>query len=228
MTTPAPSTSDPTSTSTSTAEAEAETLAFFNTIPKCAEILSQPDLRIIRPHNPDTFFHSTLRTNNGILKSVFLYQPAAAPAHPRTSPSDSRRSSESYDTSAANAKPQPQAQGREKERGYFLLHLGAGVSGQPDIAHGGFLATVLDQVTGTLIKASGVDKGRGAVTVYLNVNYQKPVRVPGVVVVRAEVGRVEGRKIYVRGDICVDGEGDGVCVSAEGMFLVKRDGTVRI
>jgi acyl-coenzyme A thioesterase PaaI-like protein len=67
----------------------------------------------------------------------------------------------------------------------------------------------------------------------LNVNYKKPVRVPGVVVARAEVGRVEGRKIYVVGEIFVaeadgGGERDGVCVTCEGMFLVKREGTGRI
>ncbi|GFF93635.1 alpha-1,3/1,6-mannosyltransferase alg-2, partial [Aspergillus lentulus] len=186
----ATSSSDPTSTR--------ETLPFFNTIPKCAEILAQPDLRVIHPRNPDAFFHSTLRTNNSILKSIFIYQPA----HPRTS-SDSNDT----DTRAAT-NPHPQEQERKRERGYLLLHLGAGVSGQPDIAHGGFLATVLDQVTGTLIRASGLDRGRGAVTVYLNVNYQAPVKVPGVVVARAEIGRVEGRKIFVVGEIFV-AEADG-------------------
>jgi hypothetical protein len=44
---------------------------------------------------------------------------------------------------------------------------------------------------------------------------------------------VEGRKIYVVGEIFVaeadgGGERDGVCVICEGMFLVKRDGTGRI
>lgn len=93
---------------------------------------------------------------------------------------------------------------------------------------------MLDQVTGTLINASGADKGRGAVTVSLNMTYKRPVRVPGVVVARAEVRRVEGRKIFVRGDISAvggeegedgegNGDGEGVCVAAEGMFLVKRD-----
>ncbi|EAW17467.1 PaaI family thioesterase [Aspergillus fischeri NRRL 181] len=201
-----------------------ETLAFFNTIPKCAGILSQPDLRVIHPRNPDAFFHSTLRSNNGILKSIFIYQPA----HPHT-----RASDVSSSETNANATPQEREQEGGRERGYLLLHLGAGVSGQPDIAHGGFLATVLDQVTGTLIRASGLDRGRGAVTVYLNVIYKKPVRVPGVVVARAEVGRVDGRKIYVMGEISVaeadrGGEGEGVCVVCEGMFLVKRDGFGRI
>ncbi|PKX97621.1 PaaI family thioesterase [Aspergillus novofumigatus IBT 16806] len=198
-----------TATSTSTEE----TLSFFNTIPKCAEILSQPDLRVMHPRNPDTFFHSTLRSNNGILKSVFIHQPAHS--HTRTSDVSSS------ETTTVQANTSPQERQQEKEQGYILLHLGAGVSGQPDIAHGGFLATVLDQVTGTLIRASGLDRGRGAVTVYLNVNYKKPV------------GRVAGRKIYVVGEIFVaeaDGErdGEGVCVACEGMFLVKRDGTGRI
>ncbi|GFG04533.1 alpha-1,3/1,6-mannosyltransferase alg-2 [Aspergillus udagawae] len=213
-----------TSISSSMSVSTEETLAFFNAIPKCAEILSRSDLRVIHPRNPDSFFHSTLRSNHGILKSVFIYQPA----HTRTSISSNSDNTDT-DTSAiaANAKP------RAREQGYLLLHLGRGVSGQPDIAHGGFLATVLDQVTGNLIGASGLDRGRGAVTVYLNVKYQRPVRVPGAVVARAEIGRVEGRKIYVEGEICVadqegEGEGEEICAACEGMFLVKRDVTVRI
>ncbi|GIJ99777.1 hypothetical protein Aspvir_003780 [Aspergillus viridinutans] len=217
-----------TSTSTSISTSTEETLAFFNTIPKCAEILAQPDLRVIHPRNPDTFFHSTLRTNHGIFRSVFIYQPAHAHTTTSTSPySNDTDTDTSAIAAAANANAEPQ----EREQGYLLLHLGRGLSGQPDIAHGGFLATVLDQVTGTLIRASGLDRGRGAVTIYLNVKYQRPVRVPGVVVARAEVGRVEGRKIYVEGEIFVaddQGEGDAGCVACEGMFLVKRDVTVRI
>ncbi|GIJ86257.1 hypothetical protein Asppvi_005143 [Aspergillus pseudoviridinutans] len=199
-----------TATSTSFSTSTEETLAFFNTIPKCAEILSQPDRRVIHPRNPDTFFHSTLRTNHGILKSIFIYQPARTSTSPNSNDTDT-------DTSAIANPPNTNPQEREREQGYLLLHLGRGVSGQPDIAHGGFLATVLDQVTGTLIRASGLDRGRGAVTVYLNVKYQRPVRVPGIVVARAEIGRVEGRKIYVDGEICVadqesngEGEGDGI------------------
>ncbi|KAF7173591.1 hypothetical protein CNMCM5623_005852 [Aspergillus felis] len=117
-----------TSTSNSISTSTEETLAFFNTIPKCAEILSQSDLKVIHPRNPDAFFHSTLRSNHGILKSIFIYQPA------RTSTSSNL---DDTDTSSSAITANTTPQERKREQGYLLLHLGRGVSGQPDIAHGG-------------------------------------------------------------------------------------------
>lgn len=54
-----------------------------------------------------------------------------------------------------------------------------------------------------------------------------------MVVAKAEVKKVQGRKIYVVGEISVaeadgGGEEQGVCVVCEGMFLVKRDAAGRI
>lgn len=48
------------------------------------------------------------------------------------------------------------------------MELGAAVSGQHGIAHGGFLATIIDEVTGGLINASELDNGYGTLNIYSN------------------------------------------------------------
>ena len=63
--------------------------------------------------------------------------------------------------------------------GHLLIHCGRGVTGQNGIAHGGFLATVMDEVTGNLISATGLDDGLGMFTVKLETGYKRPVFVGG-------------------------------------------------
>ncbi|KAL3473387.1 HotDog domain-containing protein [Aspergillus californicus] len=107
--------------------------------------------------------------------------------------------------------------------GHLLLHIGPGTCGQADIAHGGFLAAILDEVCGTTIARTGLDGGGGMFTVQLGVGYKKPLRVSGgaegtVIVATARLKRVEGRKIFVEGVVRDEG---GVCTTAEAVF-VKR------
>ncbi|KAL4932919.1 PaaI family thioesterase [Aspergillus undulatus] len=114
--------------------------------------------------------------------------------------------------------------------GHLLLHIGPGITGQDGIAHGGFLATVMDEVCGNLIAAEGVDAGLGMFTARLDVRYLRPAFVRedlgtgegnGVVIVAtARVERVEGRKVFVAGEIR-DALGE-VCTSAEAVFVKKQ------
>lgn len=165
----------------------------FESIPWCAEILNLPNL-ISRPRgSPDEFFQSTLRLNNAVHASTFLYR----------------------ETSTKN--------GTEYE-GYMLLQLGNGITGQPAIAHGGFLATVMDEVTGNLIGNAKLDRGRGMFTGYLKTNYHKPVAAPGVILAVSKVTRQEGRKIFLEAAI-KDETGD-VCTTAEALFIAKREAKV--
>ncbi|KAL4873992.1 HotDog domain-containing protein [Aspergillus spectabilis] len=119
--------------------------------------------------------------------------------------------------------------------GHMLLHIGPGVNGQIGIAHGGFLATVLDEVCGTLIDVAGLDGGRGMFTVYLGVGYKRAVLVPEVekdkegsegdggkgtvILATARLKRVEGRKVFVEGEIR-DMAGE-VCTTVEAVFVKK-------
>jgi acyl-coenzyme A thioesterase PaaI-like protein len=118
--------------------------------------------------------------------------------------------------------------------GHMLLHIGPGVNGQIGIAFGGFLATVLDEVCATLIDVCDLDGGRGMYTVYLGVGFKRAVLVPEieqgkegkegegrgtVILATARLKRVEGRKVFIEGEIRdMDGE---VCTTAEAVFVKK-------
>lgn len=80
-----------------------------------------------------------------------------------------------------------------------VIHLGSALCGHPGFIHGGMLATLMDEgLAGccfpTLPKKSGV-------TVSLKLEYKKPCKAEGYVVIRAETTKVEGRKAWVKGTL---------------------------
>jgi acyl-coenzyme A thioesterase PaaI-like protein len=87
-------------------------------------------------------------------------------------------------------------------------------SGAPGIAHGGAVATVVDDVLGFLlyvVQAPGVTRR-------LEVDYLKPVLTGMPYVVRGRLDRREGRKIWVS---CTCTDPDGVVAfRATGLFIV--------
>ncbi len=91
---------------------------------------------------------------------------------------------------------------------------GARHSGAPGIAHGGAVATVVDDVLGFLlyvVQAPGVTRR-------LEVDYLKPVLTGVPYVVRGRVDRRDGRKIWVS---CESAGPDGiVAFKAVGLFVV--------
>lgn len=101
-----------------------------------------------------------------------------------------------------------------------LIAVGPEVIGQQRICHGGFLATVMDEASGGVIIAYALDGGLDPYTVTLNMTYKKPIQAPGVIVARARIASVEGRKIRVVTDI-LDQAGD-VCVRAESLFVRRK------
>lgn len=79
----------------------------------------------------------------------------------------------------------------------MILHAGKGLCGHPDIVHGGFVATVMDEALARCCFAAlplGV-----AMTAQLNIDYRAPTPADGYLVLRATTTRVEGRKAYVSG-----------------------------
>ena len=103
----------------------------------------------------------------------------------------------------------------------YLLSIGTGLDGASGRAHGGFASLVLDQLLGTVAHFENGQQAPPA-TAELTVRYLKPVRSPAVLVARAWVVKVEGRKIFVNGAL-EDGEGRGLA-SARGLFVRPRDG----
>lgn len=93
-----------------------------------------------------------------------------------------------------------------------LLKLGSGMNGHENVAHGGFLSLILDEIVGT---AAGAD--RLCMTASLKIDYKAPVYTPGVVLCRAHLVRREGRKLYGTGS--VEDSNGKVLATAEGLFL---------
>ncbi|EKD13200.1 uncharacterized protein L3040_003004 [Drepanopeziza brunnea f. sp. 'multigermtubi'] len=114
--------------------------------------------------------------------------------------------------------------GKEGERPYGeainLLKIGEGVNGHIDTAHGGFLGTVLDECIGNVGEYERPE-GTRTMTAYLNVNYKRPVPTPSVIIVRAWLDRIEGRKMFGKG--VIEDEEGRICVTAETLFLTVKE-----
>jgi acyl-coenzyme A thioesterase PaaI-like protein len=101
-----------------------------------------------------------------------------------------------------------------------LLQVGDGLSGWPGVLHGGIVATIMDEVIGEIIN---VNKKHQAIrrasymTAYLNITYVRPVAIPGTILVRAILEKVDGRKLNVSATV-EDGQGT-VLTKAEGLFV---------
>ena len=86
-------------------------------------------------------------------------------------------------------------------------------SGAPGIAHGGAVATVVDDVLGFLLYVAKI----AGVTRHLEVEYLKPVLVGVPYVIRAKVESLDGRKLWVS---CACTAPDGtVTFTAKALFL---------
>jgi acyl-coenzyme A thioesterase PaaI-like protein len=89
-------------------------------------------------------------------------------------------------------------------------------SGAPGIAHGGAVATVVDDVLGFLLYVARI----AGVTRHLEVDYLRPVLTGVPYVVRAKVDSVDGRKLWVS---CACTAPDGTLTfTAKALFLQVR------
>lgn len=92
-----------------------------------------------------------------------------------------------------------QLEAQDKNNSYTFFHLGDRLSGHPRIVHGGFIATVLDELTCDL----GIKnfESKKAVTANLNINYRQPCYTNTYIVVKCLLMERKGRKCVVRGEI---------------------------
>ena len=93
-------------------------------------------------------------------------------------------------------------------RGKFGLQY----EGPPGSVHGGFVAAALDELLGMAQSLSG----KAGMTGTLTVRYRKPTPLHVELAMAARVERVEGRKIFVSGEIRA---GEMLCAEAEGIFI---------
>ena len=91
--------------------------------------------------------------------------------------------------------------------------------GAPGLAHGGALATVMDELLGRCIWLLHLY----SVTAHLEVDYVRPVPVGTTLALSAEGLKVEGRKFSARGEARLDSPDGEVCVRSEGLFVKVRE-----
>jgi acyl-coenzyme A thioesterase PaaI-like protein len=93
-----------------------------------------------------------------------------------------------------------------------VVALGPTFEGGPGLVHGGVLSLLFDHAMGQAIYHAG----HPAMTVSLEVRYLAPTPLYAPLTVQAHVERIDGRKIYVTGEISADGT---VTATATGLFV---------
>jgi len=100
--------------------------------------------------------------------------------------------------------------------------LGPSYEGGPGLVHGGVLSLIFDHVMGQAVFSAGYS----AMTVSLEVRYRAPTPLAVPLAVSAEVERSDGRKVFVRARVRVDG---AVTAEASGVFVqLTADNVARI
>jgi acyl-coenzyme A thioesterase PaaI-like protein len=170
--------------------------AYFQAIPWCAELLRNPefiitatDSRQYKESTEDALFGKTLKTDDTIRACLTFYKRPASGAPARI------------------------------EEANTLLSLDYGVNGWPHVAHGGMVATIMDEAMGTLTTLNrplGFISGP-IVTASLNITYLKPVATPQIVLVSVRLREVQGRKYFID-SMVRDGTGT-VLAKAEAVWV---------
>lgn len=88
--------------------------------------------------------------------------------------------------------------------------------GPPAVVHGGWVATLLDQLLGHANAAAGV----GGFTAELTVRYRRPTPYDVPLTVRARTDSVDGRRVRASGEIVANGQ---VTAEASGLFLMPSE-----
>ncbi|KIM25034.1 hypothetical protein M408DRAFT_34021, partial [Serendipita vermifera MAFF 305830] len=99
-----------------------------------------------------------------------------------------------------------------------VIHLGRSICGHDGIVHGGAIATLFDDSLFRTAVASFPAKI--GVTAWIRIDYKSPTRADQFVVLNSKVDRVEGRKVFVSGQI-EDLEGT-VLAKAEALFVQPK------
>ncbi|KAJ4983133.1 thioesterase superfamily protein [Stagonosporopsis vannaccii] len=213
-----------------------EHLSDFTCLDWCQDLLSDPSItRIHKRHVPDqrddvsnTLFTKTMFTDEAIRAYLSMYRPGKVDReHDEKAVftgNASSLSSGAGDASAALSSILSKeeyvwsATDPDTPEMYLLVSLGRDVDGGVRRLHGGVTATLLDQVTGTLI--SQVYDNTCA-TANLNVTYKAAVTTPCVLLCRAKVVRKKGRWIESIGWV-EDGRGK-VFAEGRGAFVLNKN-----
>lgn len=103
-----------------------------------------------------------------------------------------------------------------------LLSLGSDLNGHNDTLQGGIAAVFLDRFAGVLFGLNDPTVTSVRVyTAYLNVTYRKPIRTPQVVIGKANIHHMEGRKLNIHVEM-QDKDGTVLC-EAKALFVKARE-----
>lgn len=101
----------------------------------------------------------------------------------------------------------------------FLLSIGDGLDGKAGRSHGGFNALILDHISGHVAHYSGPNPNSPA-TATMTIDYKAPINTPCVILARAWLIELSGRKVWVRA-VLEDGDGK-VLSTAKSLFISAR------
>ncbi|KZV96623.1 Thioesterase/thiol ester dehydrase-isomerase [Exidia glandulosa HHB12029] len=108
---------------------------------------------------------------------------------------------------------------RDETAACAFVHVGRGLCGHDGIAHGGLLASLLDEAsarTALLNLPSNI-----GVTARLELDYKAPLRAGRFVVVRTRLLEKKGRKVIVEGSV-EDVDGSTVYVKSRAIFVEPK------
>jgi uncharacterized protein (TIGR00369 family) len=86
--------------------------------------------------------------------------------------------------------------------------------GPPSIAHGGAIATLLDEA---MTAAAAHEVGLPAFTVQMDISYRAPVFLGTEVIITAHITKIEGRKVFIESQVTLP---DGtITTEAKALFI---------
>ncbi|KLU84484.1 hypothetical protein MAPG_03525 [Magnaporthiopsis poae ATCC 64411] len=175
-----------------------EAIASFISEPWCAKLLTEPSMtveipasRYRKPSGEDELFAHTLNNKDNISAYLSIYKT-----------------------------PQPEEAVKEIT---LLFRLGSGLNGYPATIQGGIVAALFDEATGSILILNMLRRvwpKIPAMTAYLNTTFLKPVPACAVVLCRARVDKIDGRKVFLSA-VLEDGNGNALA-KAEALFVYRK------
>lgn len=123
-----------------------------------------------------------------------------------------------------------------------LFDIGTGLNGLPGAAHGGIIATLLDEACGLFVaslvgpnaqnmllitarnKCATIWPSSVTATLYLNITYVKFVKTPSVIAIRCRLKERSGRKLFVNGQM--EDSNGSVLSTVEALFLLHQQSKI--
>lgn len=214
-------------------------LAFFQSIPWCAKQLTEYAPNVLRGRPQDTevmpgvedyLFIETLNTPDTIRSMLLFYHDIPDPhPHPDTPPPR---------PGTAEGPPPPPTAAPTGDDDIVvvvqkpliaelrvLISLGHKVGGYLDIAHGGFVMAIFDEVAGYLLRLNrnraGMKPDTSVLSSSFTMSFLKAVRIPGTFLLVARVNGRSGRKFSVV--TWMEDENGVVLAKGELVFVIPRE-----